>query len=58
MLRIPTLVRFTTRLEISKVLLNRMFLKGNNLTLAMLLIWDRLFEIKSIAYTVESEALS
>lgn len=45
-------------LEISDVLLNRMFSIGNNLTLAMLVIWDQLFEIMSVAYTVESEALS
>ena len=44
-------------LEISEVLLNRMFSIGNNLTLAMLVIWDQLFEIMSVAYTVESEAL-
>lgn len=45
-------------LEISEVLLNRMFSIGNNLTLAMLVIWDQLFEIMLVAYTVESEALS
>lgn len=31
---------------------------GNNPTLAMLVTWDQLFEIMSVAYTVESEALS
>ena len=31
---------------------------GNNLTLAMLVIWDQLFEIMSVAFTVESEGLS
>ena len=35
-----------------------MFSMGNNLTLAMLVIWDQLFEIMLVAYTVESEALS
>ena len=58
MLRILTLLRFTTTLEISEVLLNRMFSMGNNLILALLVIWDQLFEIMSVAYTVESEALS
>ena len=58
MLRILTLVRFTTTLEILEVLLNTMFSMGNNLTLAMLVIWDQLFEIMLVAYTVESEALS
>ena len=58
LLRILALVRFTTTLEISEVLLNRMFSIGNNLTLAILVIWDQLFEIMSVAYTVESEALS
>ena len=58
MLRILTLLRFTTTLEISEVLLNRMFSMGNNLILAMLVIWDQLFEIMSVAYTVKSEALS
>ena len=57
LLRILTLVRFTT-LEILEVLLNTMFSMGNNLTLAMLVIWDQLFEIMLVAYTVESEALS
>lgn len=58
LLRILTLVRFTTTLEILEVLLNTMFSMGNNLTLAMLVIWDQLFEIMLVAYTVESEALS
>ena len=58
LLRILTLVRFTTTLEILEVVLNTMFSMGNNLTLAMLVIWDQLFEIMSVAYTVESEALS
>ena len=31
---------------------------GHNLILAMLVIWDQLFEIMSVAYTVQSEALS
>ena len=31
---------------------------GNNLTLAMLVSWNQSFEIMSVAYTVESEALS
>lgn len=31
---------------------------GNNLILAMLVIWDQLFKIMSVAYTVEPEALS
>lgn len=58
LLRILTLVRFTTTLAILEVLLNTMFSMGNNLTLAMLVIWDQLFEIMLVAYTVESEALS
>ena len=58
LLRILTLLRFTTTSENSEVLLNRMFSMGNNLILAMLLIWDQLFKIMSVAYTVESEALS
>lgn len=58
LLRILTLVRFTTTLEILEVVLNTMFSMGNNLTLAMLVIWDQLFEIMLVAYTVESEALS
>ena len=58
LLRILTLLRFTTTSENSEVLLNRMFSMGNNLILAMLVIWDQLFKIMSVAYTVESEALS
>ena len=59
LLRILTLLRFTTTTsENSEVLLNRMFSMGNNLILAMLVIWDQLFKIMSVAYTVEPEALS
>ena len=58
LLRILTLLRFTTTSENSEVLLNRMFSMGNNLILAMLVIWDQLFKIMSVAYTVEPEALS